>query len=122
MWKLLLRMRRCGGALAGANVRPGTGDVIGASAAAIEAAASKHENNKCAFVDAGVHMRLISAAAVASGSPNGGPGAGEPVPPPPSALGAICGALRSFATADDLRPSTSRCLVFQACSYALDQK
>ncbi|KAK9915509.1 hypothetical protein WJX75_000068 [Coccomyxa subellipsoidea] len=92
----------------GANARPGTGDVVGASAAAIEAAASKHENNKCAFVDVGVHMRLISAAAVASGSPNGGPGAGEPVPPPPSALGALCGALRSFATADDLRPSTSR--------------
>ena len=84
-------------------MRPGSGEVIGAAAAAIEAAAAKHEDNKCAFVDAGVHMRLISA-----GVASGGPGAGELDPPLPSALAAICNALRSFATADDLRPSTSR--------------
>ncbi|CAL8469870.1 g9412 [Coccomyxa elongata] len=94
----------------GQHLRPGSGDVIGAVAAAIEAAAAKHEGNKCAFVDAGVHARLIAAAATAAPGPTaGGSGAGDPCPPLPSpALAAICSALRSFATADDLRPSTSR--------------
>lgn len=84
--------------------------MIGAAAAAIEAAAAKHEGNKCAFVDAGVHARLIAAAAtVTPGSLAGGSSAGDPCPPLPApALAAICSALRSFATADDLRPSTSR--------------
>ncbi len=84
--------------------------MIGAVAATIEAAAAKHEGNKCAFVDAGVHARLIAAAATAApGPPDGGSGAGDPCPPLSApALAAICSALRSFATADDLRPSTSR--------------
>ncbi|BDA43881.1 Armadillo repeat-containing protein 6 [Coccomyxa sp. Obi] len=93
-----------------AGQHSGSGDVIGAAAAAIEAAAAKHEGNKCAFVDAGVHARLIAAAVTATpGTPAGGSGVGDPCPPLPApALAAICSALRSFATADDLRPSTSR--------------
>ncbi len=108
LWKLCERPRKLLRRLwAGANLGPGSGDVIGAAAAAIEAAAAKHENNKCAFVDAGVHTRLIGAA-VASRPPGGGECVGGQQTPPPSALAAICNALRSFATADDLRPSTSR--------------
>ena len=68
--------------------------VVEAAAACIQAAATKHEANKCAFVDSGVAALLIAAARV----PDQAPGA----------LAAICGALRSFATADDARPSTSR--------------
>lgn len=72
----------------------------------IEAAAAKHEGSKCAFVDAGVHMQLIDAAM----PPGGGSGgkAEDSAVPSAAALAAICNALRSFATADDLRPSTSR--------------
>ncbi len=93
---------------AGEKLRQGSGKVIGGAAAVIEAAAAKHEGSKCAFVDAGVHVQLIDAAAAVP--PGGGSGgdAGDSVVPSAVALAAICNALRSFATADDLRPSTSR--------------
>lgn len=63
-------------------------------AACIEAAAAKNETSKCAFVDKGAHVLLIDAVRQ--------PGISH------EALKPICGALRSFATADDLRPTTSR--------------
>ena len=67
---------------------------MGSIAACIEAAAAKNETSKCAFVDEGAHVLLIEAI--------GQPGISH------DALKPICGALRSFATADDLRPTTSR--------------
>ena len=68
---------------------------MGSIAACIEAASAKNETNKCAFVDKGAHVLLIEAICQ--------PGISH------DALRPICGALRSFATADDLRPTTSRC-------------
>ena len=68
---------------------------MGSIAACIEAAAAKNETSKCAFVDQGAHVLLIDAIRQ--------PGISH------DALRPICGALRSFATADDLRPTTSRC-------------
>ena len=67
---------------------------MGSIAACIEAAAAKNETSKCAFVDKGAHVLLIDAIRQ--------PGIRH------DALRPICGALRSFATADDLRPTTSR--------------
>lgn len=67
---------------------------MGSIAACIEAAAAKSETSKCAFVDKGAHVLLIDAIRQ--------PGVSH------DALRPICGALRSFATADDLRPTTSR--------------
>ena len=67
---------------------------MGPIAACIEAAAAKSETSKCAFVDSGVHVLLIDAVRQ--------PGMSH------DALRPVCGALRSFATADDSRPTTSR--------------
>ena len=67
---------------------------MGSIAACIEASAAKNETSKCAFVDEGVHVLLIDAMHQ--------PGTSD------DALRPICAALRSFATADDFRPTTSR--------------
>lgn len=87
------------------NNVPCAGDsaVVEAAAACIQAAAAKHEGNKCAFMDGGVAGPLIAAAR----APDQAPGA----------LVAICGALRSFATADDARPSTSRWVLLGSCRH-----
>lgn len=60
----------------------------------MQAAATKHEGTKCAFVDAG-------APAVLAGLLRQ-PGLSD------EAVILICGSLRTFATADDARPTTSR--------------
>ncbi len=70
------------------------GSLMGPVAACIEAAAVKSETSKCAFVDNGVHVLLVDAVRQ--------PGLSQ------DALRLVCGALRSFATADDSRPTTSR--------------
>jgi hypothetical protein len=72
--------------------------IVEGAAACAEVAAAKHEGNKCACMDAGVASMLVGAARL--------PGMG------PAALERICAALRTFATADDARPSTSRCAAF----------
>ncbi|KAK9843790.1 hypothetical protein WJX81_006589 [Elliptochloris bilobata] len=69
--------------------------VVEVAARAAAAAADKHEGNKCALVDAGLGERLVTAL--------GGPAAGHP-----GAVIAASAALRSPATADDVRPVTSR--------------
>lgn len=73
---------------------PSAGSSVGSIAACIEAASNKSEASKCAFVDEGTHVLLIGAIRE--------PGITH------DALRPICGALRSFSTADDLRPTTSR--------------
>ena len=72
-----------------------------ATSACAEAAAAKHEGNKCACVDGGLPALLIKSARQ--------PALGA------DALVGICAALRSFATADDARPTTSRPVPALAC-------
>ena len=81
---------------------------MGSIAACIEAASAKSETSKCAFVDEGVHVLLIDAMHQ--------PGTSD------DALRPICGALRSFATADDLRPTTSRYIAQHAASMCAHLK
>ena len=84
------------------HLLPAAGSMVGPVAACIEAAAAKSETSKCAFVDSGVHVLLIDAVRQ--------PGMSH------DALRPVCGALRSFSTADDSRPTTSRyTLLMPAC-------
>ena len=68
--------------------------MVEAASACAEAAAAKHEGNKSACGDGGLPALLIKPATQ--------PALGA------DALVSICAALRSFATADDARPTTSR--------------
>jgi len=80
----------------GALLAPGAPGVAAGAASAAAAAAHKHEGNKCRLVDAGLGGGLV---AVLRG----------PCAEDARAVVAVCSALRSMATADDARPTTSRC-------------
>ena len=61
-----------------------------------EAAAKKHEDNKCVLVDSGCASRLVEGLR------------SEAVSSSPAAVQAVCGCLKSLTTADDPRPAASR--------------
>ncbi len=61
-----------------------------------EAAAKKHEDNKCSLVDCGCATQLVEGLRSEAVSSN------------PGAVQAVCGCLKSLTTADDPRPAASR--------------
>ena len=89
----MLRAKRCRSSALSA---PGAAGVAAGAASAAAAAAHKHEGNKCRLVDAGLGGGLV---AVLRG----------PCAEDARAVVAVCAALRLMATADDARPTTSRC-------------
>jgi hypothetical protein len=77
-----------------------------ALAGCAEAAAAKHEGNKCAFMDAAAHQHLLNRLR------DGRLWSCKAAVERRTAVVAVCGALRSFATADDPKPATSRCVPY----------
>ena len=61
-----------------------------------EAAAKKHEDNKCSLVDSGCATLLVEGLRSRAVSSS------------PDAVQAVCGCLKSLTTADDPRPAASR--------------
>jgi hypothetical protein len=61
-----------------------------------EAAAKKHEDNKCSLVDSGCASQLVEGLRFGAVSSS------------PAAVQAVCGCLRSLTTADDPNPAASR--------------
>ena len=62
-----------------------------------EAAAKKHEDNKCSLVDSGCASQLVEGLRT------------EEVSQSSSAVQAVCACLKSLTTADDPKPAASRC-------------
>ncbi|KAL0024893.1 hypothetical protein WJX77_000671 [Trebouxia sp. C0004] len=79
-----------------AQTATGDAQLIEHVALVAEAAAKKHEDNKCSLVDSGCASRLVEG--LRSGA----------VSSSPAAVQAVCDCLRSLTTADDPRPAASR--------------
>ncbi|DBA96893.1 TPA: hypothetical protein ACH3X3_013048 [Trebouxia sp. C0006] len=79
-----------------AQTATGDAQLIEHVALVAEAAAKKHEDNKCSLVDSGCASQLVEG--LRSGA----------VSSSLAAVKAVCGCLRSLTTADDPRPAASR--------------
>ena len=76
----------------------GNAELVTAAALVAEAAAKKHEDNKCSLVDSGCATQLIEGLRH------------EAVSSSPASVQAVCACLKSLTTADDPRPAASRCV------------
>ena len=74
----------------------GSAQVVESVGLVAEAAAKKHEDNKCSLVDSGCATQLVEGLRC------------EAVASCPGAIQAVCGCLKSLTTADDPRPAASR--------------
>ena len=74
----------------------GSAELIGDVALVAEAAAKKHEDNKCSLVDSGCASQLVEGLRT------------EEVSQSCSAVQAVCACLKSLTTADDPKPAASR--------------
>lgn len=74
----------------------GSAQVIEDVALVAEAAAKKHEDNKCSLVDSGCASQLVEGLRT------------EEVSQSSSAVQAVCACLKSLTTADDPKPAASR--------------
>ena len=74
----------------------GSAQLIEDVALVAEAAAKKHEDNKCSLVDSGCATQLVEGLRI------------EEVSQSSSAVQAVCACLKSLTTADDPKPAASR--------------
>lgn len=74
----------------------GSFELIEDVALVAEAAAKKHEDNKCSLVDSGCASQLVEGLRT------------EEVATSSSAVQAVCACLKSLTTADDPKPAASR--------------